>query len=338
MSFGEIERYEDIKMTDFKKFYTNYKPWFNAEIKAYELPAFPENLYKPIRYALDGGGKRIRPSLLAAMADSYGIRKEKSLHAAMAIELIHLFSLVHDDIMDGDKLRHGKPTLHVKWDVNTGILSGDAIFTLAFKCLTDKDSPALYRASRIFIQSILDVCEGQSQDLDFETIEDVTEEAYLRMIEQKTGHLLSGAAKIGAVLGGATEEELDLIESVIISVGRAFQLQDDLLELISSSDNMGKSLGSDLIEKKKTFLLINAYKAADKKQRSLLDSMLTPDYIFTNGISSIRKLFDSLGVIDMTISRIRQEAEKTHILSRQLPGPQQKILNSFSSFILNRTK
>jgi len=325
-------------MTDFNKFYPNYVPWFNEQLHTYPLPDKPENLYKPVRYALDGGGKRIRPALLAALADSYGISREESLHAALAIEMIHLFTLVHDDIMDSDELRHGKPTLHVKWDLNTGILSGDALFTLAFKCLTERNSPAIYQANRIFIQSILDVCEGQSLDLDFEKTEDVTEEAYLTMIEKKTGHLLSGAAKIGAVLGGASHKDLELIESVILAVGRAFQLQDDLLELTSSTDNMGKSLGSDLIEKKKTYLLINAYKAADKKQRSLLDSMLTPDYIFNNGINSIRELFHTLGVIEMTVNRIKQEAEKTRLITRQLPEPQQNILNTFSSFILNRTK
>jgi len=325
-------------MTDFKKFYADYLPWFDAAFSTYPLPHSPENLYGPVRYALDGGGKRLRPALLAAIADSYGADREESLHAAMAIELIHLFSLVHDDIMDGDELRHGKPTLHVKWDMNTGILSGDAIFTLAFKCLTEKNIPCLFQIIRIFIQSILDVCEGQSMDLDFESSDHVTDEAYLKMIEQKTGHLLSGAAKIGAVLGGASENELHLIESVILGIGRAFQLQDDLLELTSSADNMGKSLGSDLIEKKKTFLLINAYKTADKNQRSLLDSMLTPDYILNNGISSIRELFDTLGVIEMTVNRIRKEVDQTHILSRQLPTPQQNILNSFSSFILNRKK
>ncbi len=325
-------------MTDFKTFYSDYLPWFNAAFRAYPLPDYPENLYNPVRYAMDGNGKRIRPALLAAMADSYGIKREDSLNAAMAIEMVHLFSLIHDDIMDDDQLRHSKPAVHIKWDVNTGILAGDAIFTLAFKCLTDKDLPALYRAGRIFIQSILDVCEGQSRDLAFESTDDVSEEAYLAMIEQKTGHLLSGAAKIGAVFGGASEQELELIESVILGMGRSFQLQDDLLELTSSPENMGKTLGSDLIAKKKTYLLIKAYQTADKKQRSLLDSMLTPDYILNNGINSIRELFDSMGVIEMTKNRIRLEAEMTRTLSLRLPERQQQVLNTFSSFILNRNK
>jgi geranylgeranyl diphosphate synthase, type II len=325
-------------MTDFKTYYRGYVPWFNKQLINHPLPDSPEALYHPIRYAFSAGGKRIRPALLASLAASYGKSREKSLHAALAVEMIHLFSLIHDDIMDSDEMRHGQTAIHVKWDINTGILAGDALFTLAFQALTKTDNTRISDLLPVFIQSILDVCEGQSYDLSFETSDAVSVKNYLQMIELKTGHLLSGAAKMGVILGDASSEEIDIIEKIILCTGRAFQLQDDLLELISDPENMGKSLGSDLIERKKTFLLLNAYALCNENERRHLDSMLTPDYILKNGINRIRDLFESVGAIRLTEDRIKQEVETAHRLTEELPMAQKKMLYSFSSFILNRKK
>ncbi len=325
-------------MSDFKTFYQKYVPWFNDRLEAYPLPENPAGLYDPVRYAFNAGGKRIRPALLAAVAYSYGVSRETSLHAALAVEMIHLFSLIHDDIMDSDDMRHGKPAIHVKWDMNTGILSGDAVFALAFQSLNRSDPKRIPSLLPLFIQSILDVCEGQSDDLGFENRERVSVEEYLRMIELKTGRLLSSAAGMGALLGGAEEKEIQTLEQVVLSTGRAFQLQDDLLELTSDPENMGKSLGSDLVEKKKTFLLLNAYSLCDENERRLLDSMLTPDYISRNGLNRIRDLFETLGAIQITEERIREEVDTANRLASTLPDAQQQIMRSFSSFILNRKK
>ncbi len=325
-------------MTDFKTFYRQYLPWFNDRLTAYPLPDYPKDLYEPIRYAFHAGGKRIRPALLAAVADSYGIPQEKSIHSALAVEMIHLFSLIHDDIMDSDDMRHGHTAIHVKWDINTGILSGDALFTLAFQSLIKDGNSVQATILPVFTQSVLDVCEGQSFDLSFESSDTVTIENYLQMIELKTGRLLSGAAKIGALLGNAGAKDIQIIEDVVLATGRAFQLQDDLLELISNPENMGKSLGSDLIEKKKTFLLLTAYSLCSEKERRLLDSMLTTDYILQNGISRIRELFDSLGAVRKTEERIKQEVDTAYRLAGKLPQDQKNKIRSFTSFILNRTK
>jgi len=325
-------------VTDFKRYYGQYVSWFNDQLNACLLPEKPEDLYGPIRYAFHAGGKRIRPALLAAMADSYGISRESSRFPAMAVEMIHLFSLIHDDIMDNDNMRHGKPAIHVQWDINTGILSGDALFTLAFQTILKSDLSVRNAILPVFIQSILHVCEGQSYDLSFEPSKTVRIEDYLQMIELKTGRLLSGAAQIGALLGNAGEEDIQIIEAVILATGRAFQLQDDLLELTSNPENMGKSLGSDLIEKKKTFLLLTAYSLCNEKERSHLDSMLTPDYISKNGISRIRNFFESLGAVRKTEERIEQEIDRAYRLAGKLPDSQKKLIRSFTSFIMSRTK
>lgn len=325
-------------MTDFKTYYGQYVSWFNNQLNAYPFPENPADLYDPIRYAFHAGGKRIRPALLAAIADSYGISRESSRFPAMAIEMIHLFSLIHDDIMDSDNLRHGQPAIHVKWDINTGILSGDALFTLAFQTIQKSDLSLRNTILPVFTQSVLHVCEGQSYDLSFERSDTVQIEDYLQMIELKTGCLLSGAAQIGALLGNAGEEEIRIIKAVILTTGRAFQIQDDLLELTSNPENMGKSLGSDLLEKKKTFLLLTAYSLCKKKERSLLDSMLTPDYISKHGISRIRDFFESLGAVKKTEEHIRQELDKAYHLAGKLADPQEKLIRSFTSFIMSRTK
>ncbi|MGC9513112.1 MAG: polyprenyl synthetase family protein [Fidelibacterota bacterium] len=325
-------------MTDFHTYYKQYVSWFNDQLNACPLPENPSDLYDPIRYAFHAGGKRIRPALLAAMADSYGISRENSRFPAMAVEMIHLFSLIHDDIMDSDNLRHGKPAIHVQWDVNTGILSGDALFTLAFQTIQKSNPTIRNTILPVFTQSVLHVCEGQSYDLSFESSEAVRIDDYLQMIELKTGRLLSGAAQIGALLGNAGTEEIRIIEAVILATGRAFQLQDDLLELTSNPENMGKSLGSDLIEKKKTFLLLTAYSLCKEKERSLLDSMLTRDYISKHGISRIRDFFESLGAVRKTEERIKQEVDRAYHLAGKLADPQEKLIRSFTSFIMNRTK
>ncbi|MDD5582637.1 MAG: polyprenyl synthetase family protein [Candidatus Marinimicrobia bacterium] len=325
-------------MTDFKAFYSQYVPWFHQQLIGFSLPKEPITLYDPIRYTFHAGGKRIRPALLSALAQSYGISKEESCFSAMAVEMIHLFSLIHDDIMDSDDVRHGKTTIHVKWDINTAILSGDALFSLAFQTIQKNEESICVTILPVFTQVVLKICEGQSYDLAFELSNEVTVDEYLKMIELKTGYLLSGAAILGALHGKANPEDIEIIKKTVLAAGRAFQIQDDLLELTSNPENMGKSLGSDLVEKKKTFPLLTAYSLCSKKERYKLDSMLTREYILKNGISTIKEFFEDLGVIHKTEERIKQEMDTAFTFSEHLKDNQKKVIHSFINFIMNRTK
>ncbi|PQB05209.1 polyprenyl synthetase family protein [Aureitalea marina] len=218
----------------------------------------PQQLYDPIRYILSLGGKRLRPTLTLMAAEIFGSKSQKAIPAALAVELFHNFSLIHDDIMDEAPLRRGKETVHQKWDLNTGILSGDAMLILAYQ-LFEQYEPALFRdLAVLFSQTAIEVCEGQQYDMDFETRDDVSIPEYLRMIEFKTAVLVGASLKMGALVAGATEESANSIYHFGRLLGLAFQLQDDYLDAFGDPEKFGKQVGGDIISNKKTYLYLKA--------------------------------------------------------------------------------
>ena len=262
-----------------------------------DIPTRPANLYDPVRYMLQIGGKRIRPLLTLMAADLFSLTDmDAAVPAAMAVELFHNFSLVHDDIMDNAPLRRGHRTVHEKWNPNVGILSGDNLLILAYaelaKCRPDK-LPAVIST---FNTMAAQVCEGQQLDMDFEQEATVSIDQYLQMIRLKTSVLLGAALRMGALLADATEANADLIYDFGVSVGIAFQLQDDILDVYGDPEQFGKQRGGDILANKKTYLLLKALEKADTGTRGRLDTWLADASRPAEKIEQVMAIYDQLDV------------------------------------------
>lgn len=268
-----------------------------------DFPTEPSNLYDPIRYFLSIGGKRLRPVLTLLATDLFGEKIEKSLSAALAIEVFHNFTLMHDDIMDEAPLRRGKDTVHKKWNTNTAILSGDAMMIMSYQLLSESQTTDLSEVLHIFSKMALDVCEGQQLDMDFGNSPSVTEDDYLHMIRLKTSVLLGAALEIGALIGGANTKERNLIYEFGVNMGIAFQLQDDLLDIYGDPEKFGKQIGGDIIENKKTFLLINAMRLTkEKKEGKELEKWINmpTNYNVSEKIKAVTSIYNMYGVKALT--------------------------------------
>ena len=245
-----------------------YASFFEQEVAKYKFRATPINLYDPLRYFLGLGGKRVRPLLTLLASELFGTPKENVVHAALAIEFFHNFSLIHDDIMDEAPLRRGKVTVHEKWNTNGAILSGDVLLVNAYQQLALSQREYLKEVLEIFNQVAVEVCEGQQLDMDFETMEldEVSMEKYIEMIRLKTSVLLGGALKIGAVLAGSDKKNAQLIYDFGENLGVSFQIQDDILDLYGDPEKFGKQIGGDIISNKKTFLILSAVNRGKKNE------------------------------------------------------------------------
>jgi geranylgeranyl diphosphate synthase type II len=226
------------------------------------------------RYVLASGGKRLRAVLLLLSCEAVGGQARDAMHAGAAIEIMHNFTLVHDDIMDHATSRRGRPTVHIRWDVNNALLVGDVLLGIAYRQLLEKRSDHLPHLLSLFTTGLIEVCEGQALDLAFERRTRVTVPQYFRMIEKKTGRLISMATEIGAILGGATSAQVRALRKFGHYLGRAFQLQDDLLDIIAEEKEFGKVIGGDIMEGKKTYLLLTAARKARGKDRELILGVL----------------------------------------------------------------
>lgn len=246
---------------------TSYQKAFLDYLATEFVEEKPASLYNPMRYILQLGGKRIRPVLALIAADAVGADYKKALPVALAVEVFHNFSLVHDDIMDEAPLRRGKATVHEKWDTNTGILSGDVMLVKAYQCLNGYP-PALFSdLTQLFSKTAQEVCEGQQYDMDFPQQETVSQAAYLHMIEYKTAVLLGCSLQMGAMVGGLSRAESQPFYDFGIQLGLAFQLQDDYLDAFGDPLTFGKQVGGDIIENKKTLLYLLALEKADVDQK-----------------------------------------------------------------------
>ncbi|MCJ7467984.1 MAG: polyprenyl synthetase family protein [Maribacter sp.] len=256
----------------------------------------PISLYEPISYILNLGGKRLRPVLTLMSAEIFGSHYSKALDAALAIEIFHNFSLVHDDIMDAAPLRRGKLTVHEKWDINTGILSGDAMLIKAYQLLENYEGETFRQLVTSFSKTAVQVCEGQQYDMDFEKRDDVTLPEYLKMIQYKTAVLVAAALKMGGIIAGASIESQNSIYEYGKNLGIAFQLQDDYLDAFGNPQNFGKRVGGDIIANKKTYLYLKAIELASPDQkRALLDLYSIQPKDPTDKIKSIKEIFLSSG-------------------------------------------
>ena len=222
----------------------------------------PVNLYNPMRYILGLGGKRLRPVLVLMSAEIFEADYKNALDAALAIEIFHNFSLVHDDIMDDAPLRRGKETVHERWDINTGILSGDAMLINAYQLFENYQSEIFQELAKLFSKTAMQVCEGQQYDIDFESRDDVSIEDYLKMIEYKTAVLVGASLQMGAIVANTSEANKQSVYEFGRLLGIAFQLQDDYLDAFGDPETFGKQSGGDIIENKKTFLYLKSLEAS----------------------------------------------------------------------------
>lgn len=259
----------------------------------------PSTLYEPLKYILNGGGKRIRPMMVIFCCEAVGGNFKDALNASVAMELLHNFTLVHDDIMDNAETRRGKKTIHKKWNENVAILSGDHLIGLAYKYLLKTKSNKLNSIMKIFTEGITEVCEGQSYDKEFEESKDVTLDEYIMMIEKKTAKMLETSAVIGALIGEGNDEQINNIKNYAHNIGLAFQIQDDLLDIIANEKDLGKKIGGDIVEGKKTYLLLKALEVTKQKNdRDKLLSIINKKEADSDFIEEIKKIYMNNGVID----------------------------------------
>lgn len=310
------------------KLYTNNEllSLFERHIAQMPTPEEPVRLYAPIKYGLEMGGKRIRPTLLMLAYNLYAEDIERALMPAMAVEIFHNFTLLHDDIMDNAAVRRGRPSVHAKWGANVAILSGDAMLILAYSYLQRTNSERLSAIFERFNKMAAEVCEGQQFDMDFETQQKVSVVDYMRMIELKTAALLAGSAIIGALLAGASDHDCQHLYNFAREVGLAFQLQDDLLDSYGD-ERLGKKIGGDILEGKKTILMIEAFSRANEEQREILRTThQRKDLSDAEKISKIKALYDKLGVPERVEQQIAQKFQKALSILDTLEVPMERTV------------
>ncbi|GIV39366.1 MAG: isoprenyl synthetase [Thermonema sp.] len=284
-----------------------------TSLEAIPYPEAPANLYEPIRYILSLGGKRIRPVLALIGCGLFDEQWQKATPAALAIELFHNFTLMHDDIMDKAPIRRGKPTVHHRWNESVAILSGDAMLVKAYEQLIQTPTAELVRLLSLFNTCALQVCEGQQYDMDFEQRATVSRQEYLKMIRLKTAVLLGFSLQAGALVGGAGLAEQQGLYELGVNMGLAFQLQDDLLDVYAEKD-FGKRIGGDIVANKKTLLLIEALERADEHQQKQLFFWLNTENFDPNEkVKAVKEIYDAIGVralVEEQMQLYHRKAEK----------------------------
>lgn len=299
------------------------------EIQNLHFGESPTELYEPLRYLMKLGGKRMRPFLTILTYYAFRNDWKRIVRPALAVEVFHNFSLMHDDLMDNAPLRRNQATIHEKWNANTAILSGDVMLVEAYKLLEEIENPYFLPIFKLFNQTAKEVCEGQQFDMDFEKLASVSEAQYLEMIRLKTAVLLGFSLQMGAILAGADQENQDLFYELGIQMGIGFQLKDDLLDVYGEPDKFGKQVGGDIVENKKTFLLIKALENATGETKKKLDFWLKQRHFDkAEKVQAVTEVYNQLNIkvlteqkmhnyfdqAAQTLSRIRLEAEKKHLL------------------------
>ena len=287
--------------------FNEYLERVNNAIKAIPYPEQPSHLYEPITYTMDLGGKRLRPVLVLMACEAVGGDINRALTPAIGLEMFHNFTLLHDDVMDKADIRRGKPTVHVKWDDNTAILSGDAMLTMATQLIAQSPADVMPQVMDLYNRTAMEIYEGQQYDVDFETRNDVTVDEYIEMIRLKTSVLLGCACKMGALIGGADEATARLFYKVGENLGLAFQLQDDMLDVWGDEATFGKAIGGDIMNNKKTFLLINAMQRATGDHKVELSLWLnTPNASRSVKVPAVTAIYDALNLRSLSLDAINR--------------------------------
>ncbi|MFZ1728750.1 MAG: polyprenyl synthetase family protein [Bacteroidota bacterium] len=287
--------------------YDEYKSLIDARLSSVIDRDEPVSMYDPARYILSGGGKRIRPVLVMLACEAAGGNPRDAVDAGVAVEILHNFTLVHDDIMDRADTRRGRETVHKKWDENIAILVGDELMGIAYKTLLETEKGDVRTLARVFTDGVIEVCEGQSYDKEFELLPTVSEDDYEMMISKKTGWLVAISADLGAIIGGADDSERTALVEYARCLGRAFQVQDDLLDVVANKAEFGKPIGGDIIEGKKTFLLVRALNRATGTDLELLQAVATRTAPHDGLVAKVTDVYLRLGILDIAREKIEQD-------------------------------
>ncbi len=317
-----------------------YRNNFLAYLEEKTIRKEPKSLYEPYAYILGLGGKRLRPVLTLLATDLFGGNYKDAMDAALGVEVFHNFSLVHDDIMDDAPLRRGKQTVHEKWDVNTGILSGDAMLINAYQLFEAYEGDTFKTLVKLFSRTAIEVCEGQQYDVDFEDRDEVTIAEYLKMIQYKTAVLLGCALKMGAIIAKATPENQKLIYDFGLSLGTAFQLQDDYLDAFGDPKTFGKQVGGDIIENKKTFLYLKSLEFGTKEQKKQLKDMFSIQPANpASKIEAVKTIFTDTGAVAATKEEIHTytNAAFDALENIEISKDSRAILRTFGQDLMQRT-
>ncbi len=305
------------------------------------IPDTPQELYEPVSYILSLGGKRIRPALVIMACDLFEGDVASALKPAAAIEVFHNFTLLHDDIMDRSELRRGKPTVHIKYNENVAILSGDVMSILSSRLMNQAPGVVLNLVHEVFTKTAMQVCEGQQMDMNFEKLLTVSEEEYLHMIELKTAVLIAASLKIGAILGGSSQQDAEDLYEFGRNLGLAFQLQDDLLDTYGEQALTGKKPGTDIVDNKKTFLMIRAMEASSPAQKEELTRWLThKEFEPREKVAAVTAIFDALDIKKITEKKIQDlyHAALDSLENLNRPAERKTELLNFASFLMTRNR
>lgn len=320
--------------------FKQYNELLNPFLEGFKITKSPQKLYLPIDYILELGGKRIRPFLTLMAAESFGKNPKKALPAALSVEVFHNFTLMHDDIMDDAPLRRGKITVHEKWDINTAILSGDAMLIRAYQLLENYPAPIFVELNKLLSKIALEVCEGQQYDIDFEILDNVSQEDYIKMIRLKTAALVGCALKMGAIVAKAPDVDCQLFYDFGIQLGLAFQLQDDYLDAFGNPETFGKQVGGDILENKKTILYHLALKNGNQQQQDRLNELLNSgDEIAANQkIIEVKALFESTEAKSATRALIFHYMQKADekLASVSISEEQKQKFVALKQWLMNR--
>jgi geranylgeranyl diphosphate synthase type II len=311
----------------------------NQKIASIEFPAQPADLYLPIQYVLSLNGKRLRPILSLMSCNLFSDSIDHALEAAIGIEMFHNFTLLHDDIMDHADKRRGHPTVHRKWNENIAILSGDAMQIDAVRHLSQVPPELLPKILQRFLQTAMEVCEGQQMDMDFETLSNVSREDYLEMIRLKTAVLLAASLQIGAWLGGASDHDAGLLYRFGLLLGQAFQLQDDLLDVYGDVSVFGKNIGGDIAANKKTYLLITALNNANESQKELLFHWMATDSTHVlEKVKVITAIYDDLNIKTLCENEIASFHDQAFraLSGLSVPIERQQALINYTTRLMKR--
>jgi geranylgeranyl diphosphate synthase type II len=311
-----------------------------TEISKIYFTEKPGSLFEPIEYTLSIGGKRIRPALTLMSYNIFREDVEPAVKAALGLEMLHNFTLLHDDLMDEADKRRNKPTVHIKWNNNVAILSGDAMLIAAYQFIGETPEPYLRKILGLFSQTALKICCGQQYDMEFEKRDDVSEDEYIEMIRLKTAVLIACCLKTGAIIGGASEKDAEHLYRFGIFIGLAFQLQDDLLDVYGDEKTFGKNIGGDILCNKKTFLLINAMKSANQAQKNNMKYFENPlnKYKPEEKIKAFTEIYNQLNIQNLTREKINFYYEKAINELKKVKIAQAGLmeLHKISEILMNR--
>jgi geranylgeranyl diphosphate synthase, type II len=309
---------------------------FQQYLQNYTFKKAPENLYAACSHILAIGGKRVRPVALLLSNNLFGDTTEDAMHAALAIELFHNFTLIHDDIMDAAPLRRGEQTVHHKWNMPTAILAGDVMNIYAYAALNKINATYVQACLEVFNRTAIEVCEGQQMDMDFELRTDVSIAEYIEMITLKTSVLLACSIQLGAILGGATQGTSSLLYEFGKNLGISFQIKDDYLDAFGNAQKTGKQVGGDILSNKKTFLLLKCLEKADVKQRARLHQLLASDD--DSKVSNVLQMYTELSIREeaMQLKEHYSQLAFTALDNVAVPDSRKQEMRTLAEFLLNR--